>query len=602
MLTGLRGAFRLVARVAPGPALATIMLGACSGAASAPAAWLTKRLIDHLVHRAVSSTVIVLLAGGALLLAGAGIAAAYLAGIPAATLEARIQIETEQELAAACARHVGTRFLDDPRQQDRLLLAQRGAHETPGLVTSTVTELCSSVTGILAFVVVLYTSWPAMLLALLATAVPIAVIQRRISRRTLATAEWAAASYRWRDYYTGLFTHPVSARDMRLYGAEKLFVGRVASHLSEALWAEVRLQNRNAWAQIGFTLANAVVAACGAVVVALAVARGAITVGDFVLFTAAVTVVQAKIVSLANTAGHVGVSLGVFAHFLDFVARSGEQDGQGAGQAAVPAQPLRQAVELRDVWFRYDEQGDWVLRGLSLRLSAGQTHALVGVNGAGKSTLVKLLLRFYEPDSGEILWDGVDIATMDAASLRARLAGVLQDYVPYELSALENVTIGDLGRFGDRTAARHAAQQARIAETIEALPAGFDTMLSTRRSDEDGAGGVTLSGGQWQRIALARAMMRADADLLILDEPNAGLDPVAERDLHNDLISLGGGRTRLLISHRLGALRHADQIVVLAGGVVSEAGNHDELMAAGGAYCRLFSMQAQPYLDRAPVG
>lgn len=600
MLTGLRGAFRLVLRVAPGAGLATVILGTCSGAASAPAAWLTKRLIDDLVHGGTSRTVVVLLAGGALLLIGVGAVAAYLAGIPAATLEARIQIETESELAAACARHVGTRFLDDPQQQDLLLLAQRGAHETPGLVAYSTTGLFSSVAGIAAYVVVLYTSWPAMLLALFATAVPIALIQRSVSRRTLATVEWAASSYRWRDYYTGLFTNPVSARDMRLYGAEQLFAGRVAGHLSDALWAEVRLQNRNTWAQIGFTLLNAVVAACGAVAVALAVARGSITVGDFVLFTAAVTAVQSKIVSLANTAGHVSVSLGVFAHFLDFVLLS-RRDGNATGHVAAPTQPLRDAVELCDVWFRYGEDGDWVLRGLSLRLTAGLTHALVGVNGAGKSTLVNLLLRFYEPDRGQILWDGVDIATMDAGSLRARMAGVLQDYVPYELSALENVTIGDLKRLGDRAAARQAAERARIAATIHALPAGFDTMLSTRRTDVDGADGVTLSGGQWQRVALARAMMRADADVLILDEPNAGLDPAAERDLHADLIGMGGGRTRLLISHRLGALRHADQIVVLDGGVVRETGNHDQLMAADGAYCRLFTMQARPYLDPTPV-
>ncbi|MEP6697913.1 MAG: ABC transporter ATP-binding protein [Pseudonocardiales bacterium] len=600
MLTGVRGALRLVLRVAPGAALATLVLGTFSGAAAAPAAWLTKRLVDDLVHHGTSRLLIALLAGGALLLMGFGVMAAYLGGIPAATLEARIQIETESELAAACARHVGTRFLDDPQQQDRLLLAQRGAHETPGLVAYSATGLFSSVAGIAGYVVVLYASWPAMLIALFVTALPIALIQRTVSRRTLATAEWAAASYRWRDYYTGLFTNPVSARDMRLYGAEKLFVGRVATHLAAALWAEVRLQNRNSWAQMGFTLLNAIVAACGAIAVALAVARGSITVGDFVLFTAAVTAVQGKIVSLANTTGHVAVSLGIFTHFLDFVAAS-RPARDVAGEGIARTEALQDAVEFRDVWFRYGEDADWVLRGLSMRLTAGRTHALVGVNGAGKSTMVNLLLRFYQPDRGQILWDGVDIATMDAGSLRARVAGVLQDFVPYELSALENITIGDLRRLGDRDAARQAAERARIAQTIDALPAGFDTMLSTRRSDDEGLDGVTLSGGQWQRIALARAMMRADADLLILDEPNAGLDPVAERDLHSDVIGMGGGRTRLLISHRLGALRHADQIVVLEHGVIREAGTHEALMAARGTYCELFTMQALPYLDPTPV-
>jgi ATP-binding cassette subfamily B protein len=587
----LTGALRLVVRVGPLAGLATLMLGILSGAASAPAAWLTKHLVDDLVQSDVRTSVVVLLAAGAMLLIGAGTAMAYLAGIPAARLEASVQLETERELAAACARRVGTRFLDDPGRQDRLLLAQRGAHETPGLLTSSATELASSAAGITAYIAVLYTSWPWMLAALVATAVPIALIQCRISRRMLATAEWAAGSYRWRDYYTALFTNPVSARDMRLHGAESLFVSRLGAHLSGALEAERRLQNRNTWGQIGFTLANAAVAACGAAAVALAVARRAITVGDFVLFTAAVTVVQARIVNLANTAGHIWVSLGIFGHFLDF---TGGDDGS---RATTQTQPLADAIELRDVWFSYDAGGGWVLRGVNLRLDVGKTHALVGLNGAGKSTLVSLLLRFYEPTRGQILWDGVDIATLEAGSLRGRVAGVLQDHVRYELSALENITLGDLTRLTDRAAARHAAERAGVIEIIDALPAGLDTMLSARRADDSGADGVTLSGGQWQRVALARAIMRADADLLILDEPNAGLDPIAEHRLHADLMSAGVGRTRLLISHRLGALRHADQIIVLEAGVVRETGTHDQLMATDGRYRRLFTTQASPYTE-----
>ena len=590
-MRGLVGALRLVVRVGPLAGLATLVLGILSGAASAPAAWLTKHLVDDLVRSEVRTSVVVLLAAGAMLLTGAGTAMAYLAGIPAARLEAGVQLETERELAAACGRRVGTRFLDDPGQQDRLLLAQRGAHETPGLVTNSATELFSSAAGIMAYAVVLYTSWPWMLAALLATAVPIALIQRRVSRRMLATAEWAAGSYRWRDYYTALFTNPVSARDMRLYGAESLFVARLGAHLSDALEAERRLQNRNTWGQIGFTLANGAVAACGAVVVALAVARHAITVGDFVLFTAAVTVVQARIVNLANTVGHIWVSLGIFGHFLDFV---GGNDGAGATS---PTRPLADAIELRDVWFRYDAGGDWVLRGVNLRLDVGKTHALVGLNGAGKSTLVSLLLRFYEPTRGQILWDGVDIVTLEAGSLRARVAGLLQDHVRYELSALENITLGDVTRLNDRPAARRAAERAGVIDVIDALPAGLDTMLSARRADDSGADGVALSGGQWQRVALARAMMRADADVLILDEPNMGLDPIAEHKLHTDLMSMGLGRTRLLISHRLGALRHADRIVVLEAGDVRETGTHDQLMATDGRYSRLFTMQALPYTD-----
>ena len=405
------------------------------------------------------------------------------------------------------------------------------------------------------------------------------------------TTERVVGSYRWSDYYAALFTAPAPAREMRLYGTQRLLADRMSGHLSTALHAEARQRRRNAAGQIGFTLANGAVAAAGSVVVALAVLHGAVTVGGLVLFGAAVTAVQGYLGSLIVTAGQVSVNLRVFGRFLDFVAAAERAAPGGADRLP----PLREAVELRDVWFRYGPDRPWVLRGVTLRLPAGRTHALVGVNGAGKSTLVALLLRFYEPTRGRILWDGVDIATVAPQRLRERLAGVLQDHVPYELTALENVTLGDARRLGDRAAATTAAERARVLDTVERLPAGWDTMLSTRRADEDGAGGVTLSGGQWQRLAQARAMMRTDADLLVLDEPNAGLDPMAEHQLHADLMRFSAGRTRLLVSHRLGALREADQIVVLEAGVVRECGTHAELMAAGGTYRELFTLQAGPY-------
>jgi ATP-binding cassette subfamily B protein len=588
----LLGAARLARRAGPvaGPLL--LVLGTVAGLASAPAAWFLKNLVDRLSDPGGAAPPVLVLAAAAMLLTGVGQVAGYLASLPAGRLEVALQVRTERGLAEACARRTGTAFLDDPVEQDRLLLARRGAHEAPRLITDAATDTVSSTAGILAYVVLLWTSWPWMLAALAATTIPIAAIQRRISRRMLATTELAVTAYRWRDYYAELFTDPASARDMRLHGAQRLFVDRLANTLHSALEAERRQVSRNTVAQIGFTLLNAGVAAAGAVFVALAVNRGEITVGDFVLFTAAVAAVQARLVSLAGTCGQLAVSLGVFAHYLDVV----EADPEPTGTA--PAPPLRDAIEFDDVWFRYSSGGDWVLRGVSLRLPVGGTHALVGMNGAGKSTIVKLLLRYYEPTRGRIRWDGRDLREFDPASLRQRLAAVLQDQVAYELDAVENITVGDIRRFGDVAAARAAAERARVGSMIERLPDGFATMLSTRRSNEDGVGGVTLSGGQWQRMGLARALMCGDADLVILDEPNSGLDPVAEHELHLDLMTRSVGRTRLLISHRLGALRHAEQIIVLSDGVVAECGTHDELMAAGATYCGLFTLQARPYAER----
>jgi ATP-binding cassette subfamily B protein len=193
----------------------------------------------------------------------------------------------------------------------------------------------------------------------------------------------------------------------------------------------------------------------------------------------------------------------------------------------------------------------------------------------------------------------VDIRDLSPDDLRARIGTAFQDYMTYDLTAAENIGMGDLGRLDDLPAIRHAAAQAGIDGSLSGLPRGYDTMLSRAffglKDKEDPETGVVLSGGQWQRVAVARGLMRADRDLLILDEPSSGLDAEAEHAIHRQLTAIREGRTSLLISHRLGSVRDADIILVLAGGQIAERGSHQELMAARGEYCRLFRLQASGY-------
>jgi ATP-binding cassette subfamily B protein len=270
-----------------------------------------------------------------------------------------------------------------------------------------------------------------------------------------------------------------------------------------------------------------------------------------------------------------------------------------------PVRPLALGIDMRDVWFRYDEGHPWVLRGLDLTIPAGRSTALVGLNGSGKSTVVKLLCRFYDPVRGVIRWDGVDIRTLPVAELRRRVTAVFQDYMSYELTAEENIALGDLRRLGSRDHVRAAARSARVDDVLRRLPAGYDTVLSrafqSGDTSNDPVAGVILSGGQWQRVAFARGVLRTDADLLVLDEPSAGLDPDTEHALHTELRRCAAGRTSLLVSHRLNAVRGAaDRIVVLGDGRVVEEGSHDELMGRGGEYARLFGLQAAGYAPAGP--
>ncbi|HEY0700333.1 MAG TPA: ATP-binding cassette domain-containing protein, partial [Micromonospora sp.] len=254
----------------------------------------------------------------------------------------------------------------------------------------------------------------------------------------------------------------------------------------------------------------------------------------------------------------------------------------------------------------YGDDLPWVLRGVTLDIPAGSSVALVGTNGAGKSTLVKLLCGLYRPTRGRITWDGRDLADCDPALLRDRIGAVFQDFMAYELTAHENIAIGSVRDAGDRARTVTAARLAGIDDDLRRLPRGYATLLSRllHRSpvDPDGEPGVVLSGGQWQRVALARMLMRHDRDLLILDEPTAGLDAHAEHRIHEVVRTAMVGRARLLISHRLSAVRHADRIHVLDGGHVTECGDHHELLSGGGTYAELFRVQASGYLDPETAG
>jgi ATP-binding cassette subfamily B protein len=251
-------------------------------------------------------------------------------------------------------------------------------------------------------------------------------------------------------------------------------------------------------------------------------------------------------------------------------------------------------VGARDVSFTYPSRTEPSLHGVSIDLPRGQVVALVGENGSGKTTLAKLLAGLYPPSSGTVDWDGVDIATFSAAQLRPRIAVLFQDFVRYHLSALENIGFGNRALADDEPAIREAARAAGADAFLSELPHGYATLLGPEYY-----GGSDLSGGQWQRVALARAFLR-DAQLIILDEPTASLDPRSEAELYARVRDLFAGRTVLLISHRFASVRLADQIYVLEEGRVIEHGDHDSLMRQAGAYAEMFTLQAAAYaLDEA---
>jgi len=251
--------------------------------------------------------------------------------------------------------------------------------------------------------------------------------------------------------------------------------------------------------------------------------------------------------------------------------------------------PIRDGFTFEDVGFRYEGAERWAVRHLTFTLGAGEVLALVGENGAGKTTLVKLLARLYDPDEGRILLDGHDLREYDLAGLRANIGVIFQDFVRYHLTAAENIAVGRIEERGDRDRIVAAAHASLADEVIDKLPKGYEQVIGKRFKS-----GVDLSGGEWQKVAIARAYMR-DAQLLILDEPTASLDARSEFEVFQRFKELSEGKTAVLISHRFSSVRMADRILVLAEGQIEASGTHHELLAAGGRYAELFELQAAGY-------
>jgi ATP-binding cassette subfamily B protein len=583
-------ALALPFRAAPVVATATLLLTMVAGAAPAGGAWLTMLLVDELTAGTASTGRVVLLAVAGALVGGLGLAVLYVVGHLGEVVQQRVTLTVESALFHRVSTLPGMRHFEDPAFHDRLRLAERAAQEAPSTITQFAQELIRTTVLLTSFAGALFVVWPPMVLLLAASVATSVFARLATARLEVAMEESWVATDRRRLFYRALLTDVRAAKEIRLFGLGPLLHTRMVDSLRLTTQARLAAARRGTVVQSLLALLGAGVTGVGAVVVATDVLRDGSSVGDLVLFLGAVAGVQTGLSGVVFQLGEASRALKLFGHYLD-VLHTGDDLTAGA---AVPA---RQAtIELRDVWFRYRDDGPWVLRGVDLTIPAGAAVGIVGVNGAGKSTLVKLLCRFYDPDRGTILWNGTDIRELDLAALRARISVTFQDFMTYDLSAAENVGLGWVDRIGDRARIVGAARSAEIADKLESLPDGYDTMLSRSYGDDDHPG-VVLSGGQWQRVALARSLMRTEAELLVLDEPTAGLDAEGEHRVHATLARHAAGRTRLLVSHRMAALRAADLVVTLAGGRIVEQGSHDELMDADGEYARLFRLQAGGYQD-----
>ncbi|MEO3747704.1 ABC transporter ATP-binding protein [Plantactinospora sp. B5E13] len=587
----------LAYRAAPRTAVAQTLLAIAAGMVPVLVGVLTKLVVDRLAGTDGSPVATVI--GIAVGLALAGVAATalpLLVGHAEAEWGRALAVRAQADLYAAVDRLPGLGRLEDPAFRDHLSLAEEAGRNSPIAVAGGGLELLRGVITIGGFAgtLALINPWMAGLLAL--AAVPTAQAELRLSRQRAELSWQLTPITRRQIFYAQLLTGLAAAKEIRLFNLGGLFGGRMVTELLGLNAAKRRIDRHELLVQAGLAVAGSVVAGAGLVWAILTARAGRLSIGDVTIFIAAVAGIQGAVASGVGQLATAHENLLRFTHYQEVL---GSAPDLVLSAQPVPVPPLRGGIDLRDVWFRYGDRHPWVLRGVNLTIPAGQTVALVGLNGAGKSTLVKLLVRFYDPVRGSLRWDGVDYRELDVFQLRDRIGATFQDYMSYELSAEENIGLGDVGALGETERIVSAARQAGVHDVLAALPHGYATHLTRTFADprdrDDVSTGVLLSGGQWQRLALARSFLRAGRDLLILDEPSAGLDAEAEADLHQRLRRLREGRATLLISHRLGTVRDADHIVVLRDGVVAEQGSHEELLAARGAYARLFHLQAAGY-------
>jgi ATP-binding cassette, subfamily B, bacterial len=604
-LRSARIAARLTWTAAPGACVVSVLLTVIAGVIPGASAWLQRAVLDALAsgHQTAAGGRTGLMTSHVMMLAIAlsGIAltaaaAPYARRYADSVLRRRLGFLIQDNLYRAINSFPGMSRFESPRFSDKLQLAQRVASSTGSSFASSALGVGQALIIAVTMGLALFVISPLMAALVAASAVPALWAQLRNSGRQADLAWQMSPNVRRQMFYARLLTDRAAAKEIRLFGLGDFLRGRMLTEVHSIQRRERALDLRLFRTEGLLSVLSSAISAIGLVWVIWQVANGRLPIGDVAMLTAAIIAVQMAVSGGVSALAQLAQATLLFGHYGDLVSMS--PDVPVAAEPR-PVSPLERGIVLQDVWFRYDEAHPWVLRGLNMTIPSGATTAVVGVNGAGKSTLVKLLCRFYDPARGSISWDGVDIRDVDPAELRLRIGTVFQDYMSYDLTAAENIGMGDLALLDNRDRIRDAAELADVQEAVSRLPRGYDTLLSRMffgaADQEDPETGVILSGGQWQRLALARAFMRADRDLLILDEPSSGLDAQAEASVHDRMRSFRAGRTSLLISHRLSTVRDASVIYVVADGQVAEHGTHEDLMAARGDYHRLFTLQASGY-------
>ena len=590
---GIPRVLKLVWDTSPRLSLAMGSLSVAQAAIPASQVWLSKLIIDAVVSAirtggATSANIhrIVVIAILQFAIAALGSLFSTLNNIAQQLLQEQVSNRIQMSLMEHVDQ-LDLAYFERSESYDLIQQVQREASTRPAMMVAQTFGLIRTTLTFASMVgLIVRLQWFLAVIALLAP-IPAFISSTRYGWWGYQMMRRQSPARRMMSYLTTLLTTDTYHKEVKLFDLSPFFTDRYRVIFDEYYAENRSLLIRRYLAGFAWGALSILVSSATYLYVAVRTIAGAITLGDLTLFTQAAVSIQSNFQGVLT-----GLS-SIYEHQLYlkllFDLLEARSSVSAPEHPVKMRHPFQEGIEFRNVSHIYEGTGQPALRNVSFKIEPGETIAIVGRNGAGKTTLVKLLARLYDPLEGEVLIDGHNVREYDPADLRREIGVIFQDYVTYQLSAGENIGLARTELIDDMALIASAAAKSGADSVIDGLPEGYDTMLG--RWFENGQ---QLSGGQWQKVALARAFMR-DAQILILDEPTAALDARAEYDLFLRMRELTAGKTSVFISHRFSTVRLADRILVLEDGRLVENGSHEELMALGGLYAELFSLQAMSY-------
>lgn len=486
-------------------------------------------------------------------------------------------------------RHASTLDLyqfEDPAFYDKMERARRQTTGRTSLMAQVLSQAQDSITVLfLGAGLVAFNPW--LILILVVAVIPAFLGESHFNQKNYSLTNSWTPERRELDYLRYIGASDETAKEVKVFNLTEFLTGRFKEISHRYYLANSRLAaSRAVWGGLLSAIGTAAYYAAYLVILFQTI-NGLISIGSLTFLAGSFERMRSLLQRIMNRFSGIAEQALYLKDWFDFFEIQ-PTIGTNPDGKPVPL-PFRSGFTFENVSFQYPNSGQYAIRGLSFHLKAGEKLALVGENGAGKTTLVKLLARLYEPTEGRILLDGVDLKEYNLASLRNAVGVIFQDFIRFQLKAAENIAVGNIVEKQNTALIKSSASKSLANTVVENLPKQFDQMLGKRFAD-----GVELSGGQWQKIALARAYMR-DAQLLILDEPTSALDARAEHEVFQRFSELITGKTAVLISHRFSTVRMADRILFLENGQLREMGTHEELISKNGMYAELFNLQAAGY-------